>query len=354
MTRRSLPIRHARGRSGIVVLLAVVIFFVALLQAGVLRDLFRSELELRVILPETGLSGLAAGADVQVLGTTAGQIDHIELDPKSNFYAIAKIDKSMEPFVRTDSKVFIRKQFGIAGAAYLDITRGRGRALDWDYAVLTVTVEAEPTASVGELVDELRVKVLPLIDDLTAVAGSARILMTSLSEPSGGLQSTLTNLSTVTGNVADGKGSVGRLVSNDTLAIELEQTMAELQTTLSSFSVIVGNLQKTTGDVATMTSDFAAQSGKLPEMIDNTNATLASLHGIMDEVGRTMPQVTEMMRNSAEASVALPTLLTQTQQTLAELQRLLVQLQGSWLLGGGGGGPGDGRVDRLSPIEARP
>jgi phospholipid/cholesterol/gamma-HCH transport system substrate-binding protein len=91
------------------------------------------------------------GSGVEVLGTSAGQVAEIVLDPETKFYAVVGIDESMKPFVRQDSKVFIRKQFGIAGAAYLDITRGVGPPLDWDYAVLTAGEETAPTASVGEL-----------------------------------------------------------------------------------------------------------------------------------------------------------------------------------------------------------
>jgi phospholipid/cholesterol/gamma-HCH transport system substrate-binding protein len=353
MTRRDEPLRYASRRSGIVALVAVVIFFAALLQAGVLQNLFRSELELRVILPESGLSGLSVGAEVNVLGTLAGRVEKIVLDPDASFYAVTRIDKSVEPFVRSDSAVFIRKQFGIAGAAYLEISRGRGAPLDWDYAVLTAREEAEPTASVGELIADVRKKVLPLVDDTRRAIVATAQLAESLNDPNGSLQTTLASLSVVSARIADGKGNVGRLLSDDSLMDELESTVAELQQTMSSVSVVVANLEATTREVAGMTAGFGAQSRKLPEMIDNTNATLQSLHTVVAEVGRTMPEVTDLMRNSATASNALPTLLAQTQQTLAELERLLVQLQGSWLLRGGGDGQPI-RVDRLSPIEARP
>ena len=123
---------------------------------------------------------------------------------------------------------------------------------------------------------------------------------------------------------------------------------------MSSFSVIMTNLETTTREVAAMTAGFGAQSQKLPEMIDTTNETLKSLNGVMAKVGQTVPEITKLVRNSAEASNALPALLAQTQQTLAGLERLLVQLQSNWLLGGSGGGPQPAKVRRLSPIEARP
>jgi len=351
MTRAPPPLRYVSRWSGIVVLIATAIFFAALLQAGVLQNLFKQELELRVILPESGVSGLAVGAQVDVLGTPAGRVVELVLDPEAGFHARVSIDQSMEPFVRRDSKVFIRKQFGIAGAAYLDITRGRGAELDWDYAVLNASVESAPTASVGELIEDLRERILPVIDDThRAIRGTAQ-LVEGLSDPSSGLQVTLDNLSTVSTRLSEGEGSVGRLLADDRLMTELESTVAGLKETVSSVSTIVANLEDTSAEVAAMTAGFGEQSKKLPEVVDNVNATLTSLNGVMAEVSKAMPQITAMVRNSADASTTMPTLMAQTQQTLSELERLLVQLQGNWLLGGGE--RPQKPVTRVSPIEAR-
>ena len=36
----------------------------------------------------------------------------------------------------------IRRRFGLAGAAFIDIARGTGQEMDWDYAVIDATTEA--------------------------------------------------------------------------------------------------------------------------------------------------------------------------------------------------------------------
>ena len=78
------------------------------------------------MLPEDGVSGLAQGAEVQIMGTRAGEIRRIVIDPSQRMHAEARIDTQMQPFIRRDSQVVIRRQFGIAGSAYVDISRGRG------------------------------------------------------------------------------------------------------------------------------------------------------------------------------------------------------------------------------------
>lgn len=351
MSRQDSGLRHISRRAGVVALVAVLIFVAALLQAGVLRDLFENELELRLILPDSGSSGLSAGAKVELLGTRVGTIQSVVLDPDASFYAIARIDAAMEPFIKVDSKAHIRKEFGFAGSSFLVITRGYSEPLDWDYAVLSVIEETGAADSVGALVEDLQTRIPPLLDDAQRTIAGLALLAESLSSPDGNLQALLGNLSQVSTRIAAGEGNVGRLLHDDQLVRDVNATVAGLRDTMASFNGIVANIQATTDQAVGMTAGLAEQTRKLPEMIDSTNATLRSLNVIMDEMGRTMPEVTAMVRNSAEASSSLPPLLTQTQQTLSELERLLTQLQGSWLLGGDGARRE--RVERLPSIEAR-
>lgn len=351
MNRDVPKFRYGGRRAGVVILIAVAVFFAAVLQAGVLQNLFKSELDLRVILPETGLSGLSSGATVEILGTDAGRVEEIVLDPDTNFYARVRIDRSMEPFVRRDSTVFIRRQFGIAGAAYLEIGRGHGDPLDWDFAVLTAEQETAATASVGELVEELRDKILPVVADTQRTIRAAAELVEGLNDPEGALRTALTSIATVAADIEAGNGNVGRLLRDDALITELEGTIDDLRGAMLSVAVVMANMENASGEAAALTAELGAQSVKLPEMIDNANGTLASLNETMTDMKRSLPEITDLVRNSADASDALPVLLTQAQQTLIEMERLLAQLQGSWLLGGTERPPPAGR---LPPTEARP
>lgn len=347
--------RHARRRTGALVLLTLVIFVVAVLQAGVFRDLFRERLRLIVVLPESGLAGLNAGAPVQVLGTDAGQVEEIVIDPNESFRAIVDIDASWEPFLRRDSEVFIRKQFGIAGASYLEITRGTGEPLDWDFAVLTAAADQAPSESVGTIIEELRDKVTPIVDDLGRTVGAAGDLVEALRAPDGPLLRSLAALSIVTTRLAEGEGTVGRLLADDALAEDLARIVSGLGARVGEIEAILGDVRVVTGGLAGATQTIGGQTDRLPAMLDDTAAALAALRRVMAGLDRATPQVSGLLADARGAAVGLPSVLAQTQQTLAELQRLLVQLQGNWLLGGAGGGPPPAREPgRLSPLEARP
>jgi phospholipid/cholesterol/gamma-HCH transport system substrate-binding protein len=350
---RNLPrFRYASWRVGTLILIALGIFVVAVLEAGVVRDFFKSTLSLRVILPESGLAGLNEGAPVQILGTDAGQVREIVIDPEQRFHAVVEIEQAMEPFVRRDSKVFIRKQFGIAGASYLEITRGQAKPLDWDFAVLTAEADQAPTENVGAILEDVRAKVLPIVDDLQRTVSAAGDLVAELQSPEGPLQGILADLNTVTTRLAAGEGSVGRLLADDALARDLETTLASANQQLGRLDGIIADFQSTSNEVAAMSQAIGTQSRNLPTMISSAKSALASFSRVMAEVDRTTPELAGLVRETSSASVALPTLLTQTQQTLAELERLLVQLQGVWLFGGTDGGTTE--PSRLSPLEVRP
>ena len=108
-------LRHTDEWIGALVLAAVALLLIAALQAGVLRDWFKPTSEVRLVLPTTGVAGLEVGADVEILGTRAGQVKEIVLDPSQQMYAMLEIDEQAKAFIRRDSKAVIRRRFGVAG-----------------------------------------------------------------------------------------------------------------------------------------------------------------------------------------------------------------------------------------------
>jgi phospholipid/cholesterol/gamma-HCH transport system substrate-binding protein len=100
--------RRRRTLLGAFVLIALALFLFSLMQAGAIREWLYPSKNLRLVLPDEGLFGLAEGAKIEVLGTPAGKILRIVIDPDQKIHAKARIDSSMAPFVRQDSKAVIR------------------------------------------------------------------------------------------------------------------------------------------------------------------------------------------------------------------------------------------------------
>src|SRR3989442_5192942 len=135
-----------------------------------------------MVCPETAWAGLSPGADVEVLGTKAGQVRRVVINPDQQMYAEADIEEQARPFIRRDSVGVIRKRFGVAGAAYLDISRGKGKNLDWGFAVIQGVTERDPTESIGSMIDPVRERVFPILHGLGSTPTALAELMCSISK----------------------------------------------------------------------------------------------------------------------------------------------------------------------------
>jgi phospholipid/cholesterol/gamma-HCH transport system substrate-binding protein len=310
---------------GLVVLASVVVFLGVALQAGVLRDWFRPVSTLRIMLPEAGVAGLSVGADVEVLGTRAGSITRIVIDPSKQMHAEASIDEQATAFVRRDSRAVIRKRFGVAGAAYVDIQRGEGPELDWSYAVIQAETERAPTETVGALIDEVRAKIFPVLDDAGRAMNSLAVTMK---------------------RVEQGEGNIGRLLSDDTLVRDLETTVADVRR-------LVAQLEPAVDGINELTRTVNAPESGVPELLRRADQALTSLQTAMRNLSRAAERTPRIARNVENASENIPSLLTQTQQTARELEQALAQLRRSWLLGGNAEAA-EQPSDRLPPTEVRP
>jgi phospholipid/cholesterol/gamma-HCH transport system substrate-binding protein len=308
-------LRHTDEWVGLLVVLAVLFFVGAILEAGLLRDWFRPVSHLRIVLPQSGVGGLAVGAEIEVLGIHAGTVRRIVLNPDQQMYAEADIDEQAEAFIRRDSTAVIRRRFGLAGAAYVDISRGVGTPLDWHYAAIDAATERATTDTISAMIDEIRQKVLPVLDDT---------------------KRTMDAIAEVSDDLRKGRGTLGRLLTDDTLVRQAEQTVVSVQDQIAALGPVISRLD----DVAKQADGLArlAASGKegMPGLLRRVDALLLNLQTAVHDAARATSQLPQIAHNVETGTANLPALLTQTQVTAAELEALLVQLRSSWLLGGGG------------------
>jgi phospholipid/cholesterol/gamma-HCH transport system substrate-binding protein len=318
MKRSTLGIYQFNQAVGAVVLICAALFVGALVNAGLLKEWFRTSLTLRIVLPEAGVSGLAQGAEVQIMGTRAGEIRRIVIDPSQRMHAEARIDTQMQPFIRRDSQVVIRRQFGIAGNAFLDISRGTGPELDWAFAVLTASTDRAPTDSIGQVIDEVRARVLPILDELQKVIANANTLV----DPAGPLRQTMQSAATMTQRIERGEGSIGRLLADDRMVSDVQSALAAAQSAMVHANNLMAELEKTSKDA------------RLPSILQRTDGILASLQVVARNLAAASPKFGQVTSSVASTTESIPALLLQTETTARELELLLGQLRRSWLLGG--------------------
>ena len=324
-------LRYADEWVGLLVVAAVAAFLGAILHAGVLRDWFRPVSYLRIVLPETGVAGLSVGADVEVLGTHAGVIRRVVISPNQQMYAEAEIEDQARAFIRRDSQGTIRRRYGVAGAAFVDVSRGKGAELDWDYAVIQAVTERDPTESIGALIDQAREKIFPILDDAGRSTKALAIVMEHMQK---------------------GEGDVGRLLTDETMVRDVEAIVAKASGIVSDLGQLVSQLQLAAGNVKNLSQGINARDGGVPGLLHRADVTLATLQQAMRDLALATQRAPQIVHSVELGARDLPGLLTQTQQTAHQLEELAIQLRGLWLLGGGG--KASPQPTRLPTHEVRP
>jgi phospholipid/cholesterol/gamma-HCH transport system substrate-binding protein len=303
-------LRHTDEFVGLLVLVAVLVLTGAVLQAGLLGRWFQSTSTLRIVLPDTGGSGLAVGGDVEVLGTHAGEIRRIVINPSQGMYAEAEIADEVRDIVPRDSTAVIRRRFGIAGAAYVEIKRGSGPPMNWAYAVIDAVAERDPTDSVSALIDETREKIFPILTD----TGRATHALAAMLEAA-----------------QRGEGNVGRAMVDETLMRNTEAVLASADDTVKSLDGLLARLNDAAVSAGALVKSAGDGKTGVPALLRQVDKILADVRPAVSEAATRVPSIS---RNVEETSQNLPSVLIQTQATAEQLEKLLLQLRGHWLLGG--------------------
>jgi len=345
--------RYANQAVGVFVILTIIIFLVAFLFSGQVREWFDPGERIKVILPSDGLFGLSEGAEVEIIGTKAGRVYEIIINPDQQMHADVQIQSDMKAFVRRDSKAVIRKRFGVAGDSYLVISRGFGEPLDWSYAVIDASADRAPTDSIGDILDEVRTKIFPVIDDTQKAIHMLLVLVQDLHNPEGNMQKLLGNLDTVSGKMARGEGAVGRLLSDEKIMDEFLELVNRLNRSMDRFDPVFDELATTIGNVSKITDQIGSQSRDLPEITLKLKNLLVSIQAVMEDLSRSTPQLPRIAKNVSDATNNVPVLMLQSQQVMAELEQLIKQLQSHWLLGRKDSKKQPANT-RISPLEVRP
>lgn len=309
--------RRLPGR-GVVAALGVSLFLVA--APARLHAQAPEAPSFRVALPREGAAGLRAGAEVEVLGVPAGTVRRILFGPERRL--IAEIDLS-EPaardFIRRDSPVAIRQRRGAQGAVFLNVGPGDGPVLDPVTTVLAAVREPPPPDPMALLLDELRQRVFPIIEDIGRTSHT---------------------IGEVAQRIELGQGSLGRLLTSDSFARTAEDAARDAASVVEAANRLIARMDAIAAEGERLLTESRGEGGSvIPGLIRRVEQLLSTLQSAARDVTATTARLPRTLRNIEDSTGTLPGLLLQTQQSVRELELLLVQLRGLWLLGGDGPPP---------------
>jgi phospholipid/cholesterol/gamma-HCH transport system substrate-binding protein len=219
-------------------------------------------------------SGLDKNSVARIAGVDVGRVEGITLDGVKAKVTLLIPVKVQIPL---DSKIYV-KSVGLLGEKYVEIVPGSGAQM----------VKANGTiAEGGPSVDIDRV-----LSQLSSIGGDVKSVTESLSHALGGekgerdlkeivtgARETMTNLQNITQTIQKGEGTIGKLVKDDRLYLEVKNTVSSLNQVAETIGKGEGTLGKLVKDDALYVEakETIASLNKLAQSIEKGEGTLGKL-----------------------------------------------------------------------------
>src|SRR6266516_3702828 len=279
-------------RLGIFFALALIAAFLIMEMIGSF-DFFKRGI--RVHAQFSTVQELKEGDPVKMAGVQVGRVEKIELLPD-------KVDVTMKlnmPYnVKTDSKAIV-KFAGLMGQNFVEIRFGSATAPKADNHTL---IKSEEQPDLSMLMDRLD-KVAYGIERATeSISGeSFEKLLAPLTdfvkENSPRLTAILSNIKTISTQVAEGKGTVGRLIDDTFYQValaavtNLNDTAAEIKSTVSQAKNVVAEINEGKGTIGKLAKD--------ERLYQETAAAMANLREIFEKINRGQGSVGKLVNDES-------------------------------------------------------
>jgi len=222
--------------------------------------------------------GITPGAAVRINGIEAGKVTKVqlsgELDPQRIIRVDFEVNQDMQKQIPADSDVAISSDNLLGSSKYLAITKGKASS----FVQADANMKARPTQQFDQLIQQG----YGVLDSLQAILGKVQDIV---------------------GQVEDGKGTIGKLLVDETLYNSLQATVNQVQllsTTLNSKNGTIGHLI-------------------------NDNALYDQLDGVITKVDA-IAQDLQDGKGTAGMLLKDPKLANQMSQTLSQLNATLADL----------------------------
>lgn len=341
--------RHVNQITGVFVLLALLVVGGGIYMAARAQHWFEPTDTINLLLPEEGSFGLTPGAAVITMGTHVGEVTDIHVRDDGRMTTRATVRRDFARFIGADCHATIKKTFGVAGDAFIEITGGGGRPLP-PGALIEVVVDRAPMDMFQEVVSQIRTEILPAIQDLRLAAQTYRQLASDINAPA---VKALNRIEAIGAKIDKGDGLLPRMLADKQMADDVSGAIGRVNTTLDETRAAVKELRAVAAQLGKSAGKFHETVEQLPTMVRQVNttldgvrkitenlvrvtgslpATLDGVHKVTDNLVRVTDSMPETLDNVNQTVKSLAGLIAQTQTTLREIQRLVEGAQRHWLV----------------------
>jgi phospholipid/cholesterol/gamma-HCH transport system substrate-binding protein len=304
--RRSDRLGWSQLKVGMMLIAGFLILLWVAFNANIGR-MFQSKSELRARLADA--QGVVSGAPIFFLGIEAGKITSLRYDPQGGPKPVALTLQVRDDFrqsLRADAYVNV-SSFGVIGDKFLELRRGTAKEPLPEGKVL----EGRSEGSFTDLVEPGR-RALTKVDGL------------------------LTELETISIGLREGKGTVGKLLSDEDVHDRFVTTLEETRAALADFrrtqsdagrqlASAASSIAATAGSFDSLATDWREGKGTIkrladdPALYENLNAATARLDRVLAEVERGDGLLARLLKD--------PEFANQVTGLVVDLRALLVDMR---------------------------
>lgn len=273
---------------GAFVIGAVLLFAVGLFLIGDRRMLFSRTFE--VYAEFAGISGLQNGAKVRVAGMDAGEVEeiHVPGGPSARFRVKMRVREDLHPLLRLDSVASIQND-GLVGNKFVQIESGSDQVQivpdkgtihsrePFDLADLLVKM-SDTIDTVNSTIVAVKGELDKAAAAFSTAARGAQGLMNDIGQDARQIMASAERVSTdvnaIVAGVRQGRGTVGRLVTDDALYASAKSMAADAEKAIA-------NLREASEQAKAAVADFRSEHGPVKGLTGNLQQTLASARDAM-------------------------------------------------------------------------
>ncbi|MFA6249045.1 MAG: MlaD family protein [Mucilaginibacter sp.] len=300
---------------GVFVLLGVAVFVIGVLTLGGQQKSFVKSIHISSVFND--VSGLKKGNNVWFSGVKVGTIKNLTFTGPGQVDVVMSIDASTQQYIHRNAGVRISSD-GLIGNKIIVIDGG------------------SPQAPIVQDGDVLQSEKLLSTDDV----------MKTLQQNNQNLLAITTDFKQLSKQILAGKGTVGTLLADSSMGLQLKQTMRNLQAatqsaaqmavSLNSFSNKMNTKGGFADNLLTDTVTFnriRASVGRLKEAADNATILTDNLNKASNKLNTT-DNALGVLLNDPKAAVKVQSTLDYLQQSSIKLNDDLEAVQHSFLLKG--------------------
>jgi phospholipid/cholesterol/gamma-HCH transport system substrate-binding protein len=206
------------------------------------------------------------------------------VDTTGRMEAEANIRRDFFRFVRADSSAVVKKKFGVAGDSFFEITRGEGRPLPEKNASIVCNEQFQ--SALEAAVEDIRREVLLVLKKVNGGLDTWIKLGTNLITTRERLDQLVGRVDNIAADVQEGKGTVGKLLTDPATADELKTLLVKANHSVDELQVTLNNLQQASTNLPAISDAIGQEAKDLPGLVLQTQTSMRELERLIEAMQR--------------------------------------------------------------------